>query len=127
MGTTNDKRGRPAAAGPRNEVHLVGAVSGVPETRELPSGDRLCVVRVVVPRATVRTRGDGRKGPGVDVIDCCAWDARPRRSLAGWQPGDEVEVTGALRRRFFRAGGRTASRVEVEVSSARVVRRAASG
>ena len=110
-----------------NEVRLVGAVSGEPEVRALPSGDELCVARVVVPRSTVRARADGRKGPSVDVIDCCAWDARPRRSVGRWRPGDEVEVTGALRRRFYRSGGRTASRVEVEVTLARVVRRAATG
>ncbi|UMG92590.1 single-stranded DNA-binding protein [Nocardioides sp. TF02-7] len=126
MSTRNEKSRGPST-GSRNEVHLVGAVSGTPETRELPSGDLVCVARVVVPRTPVRVRGDGRRSPSVDVIDCCAWDARPRRSLGGWQPGDEVEVTGALRRRFFRTGGATASRVEVEVSSARVVRRATAG
>ncbi len=110
-----------------NEVRLVGTVSGDPEARVLPSGDELLVVRVVVPRLPVRARSDGRRPPSVDVIDCCAWDARPRRTLGGWEPGDEVEVTGALRRRFYRTGGVPASRVEVEVSSARRLRRAANG
>ncbi len=112
---------------PANEVRLAGTVSGEPERRVLPSGDELCVVRVVVPRRGVRTRSDGRRTPSVDVLDCCAWEARPRRTIAGWLPGDEVEVTGALRRRFYRVGGVAASRVEVEISSARRVRRAASG
>ena len=107
-----------------NEVRLVGALSSAPETRTLPSGDQLCVCRLVVPRQDVRVLPSGRRGPSVDVVDLAAWAARPRRSMAGWQPGDEVEVRGALRRRFYRAGGRTASRVEVEVSSGRVVRRA---
>ena len=110
-----------------NEVRLSGAVSGVPEVRVLPSGDELCVFRVVVPRVPVRARSDGRRSPSVDVVDCCAWDARTRRSVSTWQPGDEVEVRGALRRRFFRAGTATASRVEVEVSSARLLRRVATG
>lgn len=110
-----------------NEVRLVGTVSGEPECRVLPSGDELCVVRVVVPRTTVRTRPDGRRGPSVDVVDCCAWEARPRRTLAGWRAGDEVEVNGSLRRRFYRTGTTTASRVEVEVSAARLVRRGGSG
>lgn len=110
-----------------NEVRLVGTLSGEPEVRSLPSGDELCVCRLVVPRATVRTLPSGRRGPSVDVVDLVAWSARPRRTMSGWQAGDEVEVVGALRRRFFRAGGHTASRVEVEVSSARVVRRAGSG
>lgn len=110
-----------------NEVVLIGCLSAAPEVRELPSGDELCVCRLVVPRETVRTLPSGRKGPSVDVVDLAAWAARPRRSMAGWRPGDEVEVRGALRRRFYQAGGRTTSRVEVEVSSARRVRRAASG
>ena len=110
-----------------NEVRLVGTLSAAPEVRELPSGDELCVCRLVVPRADVRVLPSGRKGPSVDVVDLAAWAARPRRSMTGWQAGDEVEVTGALRRRFYQAGGRTASRVEVEISSGRVVRRAASG
>ena len=110
-----------------NEVRVLGAVSGDPETRVLPSGDELCVFRVVVPRVPVRARSDGRRGPSVDVVDCCAWDARTRRSVSAWRPGDEVEIHGALRRRFFRAGGATVSRVEVEVSSARLLRRAAIG
>jgi len=110
-----------------NEVRLVGTVSGEAERRVLPSGDELCVVRVVVPRSTRRVRSDGRRGPSVDVIDCCAWEARPRRTVGGWRSGDEVEVTGELRRRFFRVGGAPVSRVEVEISSARLVRRAGSG
>jgi len=36
-------------------------------------------------------------------------------------------VTGAVRRRFFRAGGAVASRVEIEVSGGRIIRRAGSG
>ena len=110
-----------------NEVRLSGAVSGVPELRVLPSGDELCVFRVVVPRIPVRARSDGRRTPSVDVLDCCAWDARTRRSVLTWRAGDEVEVSGALRRRFFRSGATTASRVEVEVSSGRLLRRAATG
>jgi len=39
--------------------------------------------------------------------------------------GDLVEVKGSLRRRFFApAGGGRVSRCEVEVSSARLIRRA---
>lgn len=110
-----------------NEVRLQGRVSGGPEVRELPSGDQLVLVRIVVPRRSVRVRPDGRRSPSVDVIDCAAWDGRARRSIASWHDGDQVVLVGALRRRFFRAGGQTASRVEVEVSSARRLRRAASG
>ncbi|MFC5730981.1 MULTISPECIES: single-stranded DNA-binding protein [Nocardioides] len=110
-----------------NEVRLVGTLSAGPQVRELPSGDALCVCRLVVPRTDVRVLPSGRRGPSVDVVDLAAWAPRPRRSMAGWQAGDEVEVAGALRRRFYRSGGRTASRVEVEIRSGRVVRRAGSG
>jgi single-strand DNA-binding protein len=63
----------------------------------------------------------------VDAIECAAWSARARRSVSSWAAGDVVEVTGELHRRFFRAGGAVASRVEVEMSSGKVRRRAASG
>ena len=110
-----DKVDRPA-----NEVRLDGRISGDPEERELPSGDRMWVFRVVVPRDVPRGRQT------VDVVDCTAWDGRTRRTVSRWRDGDRVEVAGALRRRFFRQGGATASRVEVEVRTARLVRRAAS-
>jgi len=123
MSTNKKERGSDSA----NEVRLAGTVSGDPEPRVLPSGDELCAVRVVVPRTTTRVRSDGRRNPSVDVVDCCAWEARPRRAVAGWRAGDELEVRGALRRRFYKFGGATASRVEVEISSARLVRRAGTG
>ncbi|WP_183096381.1 single-stranded DNA-binding protein [Nocardioides stalactiti] len=110
-----------------NEVRLRGTVSGDPEVRVLPSGDEMCVFRVIVARLPVRARTDGRRSPSVDVLDCCAWEARTRRSVSGWRPGDEVQVAGSLRRRFYRSGGATASRVEVEVRSARLIRRGATG
>ena len=104
---------------PGNEVHLCGRVSGAPEEREMPSGDRMWSFRIVVPREHPRGRQT------VDVLDCAAWAGRVRRTVAGWGEGDEVEIRGELRRRFFRSGGSTASRVEVEVTSARLTRRAA--
>ena len=104
-----------------NEVRLVGRVSQAPEERVLPSGDVLWTFRVVVPRPG----GTGRAT--VDALECAAWSSRARRSVASWQPDDVVEVSGAVRRRFFRAGGGAASRVEVEVSRGRLIRRAGSG
>jgi single-strand DNA-binding protein len=105
-----------------NEVRLVGRISQAPEQRVLPSGDVLWTFRVVVPRPASSGRST------VDAIECAAWSSRVRRSVASWQPDDVVEVTGAVRRRFFRtAGGGAASRVEVEVSRGKVIRRAGSG
>lgn len=108
---------------PVNEVRLVGRVAQLPSSRELPSGDVLWSVRLIVDRdeASVRTRQT------VDALECIAWAGRVQRSLAGWGAGDVVEVSGALRRRFYRTGAAAVSRVEVELSRARLIRRAASG
>jgi single-strand DNA-binding protein len=106
-----------------NEVHLIGRLSQAPEERVLPSGDALWTFRVVVGRSSAGARSRQR----VDALECVAWSARARRSVSTWSVDDVVEVTGALRRRFFRAGGSVASRVEVEMTSGRVIRRAGSG
>lgn len=103
-----------------NEVRLVGRVSQPPEEKELPSGDVVWTFRVVVPR------GDHPGRQQVDALECAAWSPRARRSAAAWSVDDVVEVRGALRRRFFRAGGAPASRFEVEMTSGRLIRRAAS-
>ena len=117
-------RGEPESdTGSVNEVRLVGRVSQAPEERILPSGDVLWTFRVVVPR--VPTRPGSRQT--VDALECAVWGGRVRRSVATWAEGDLVEVSGSLRRRFFRAGGAAASRVEVEVSAGKVIRRAGSG
>jgi single-strand DNA-binding protein len=41
---------------------------------------------------------------------------------ARWSAGDMLEIQGALRRRFWRGAGGTASRCEVEVSAAKKAR-----
>lgn len=110
-----------------NAVRLAGRLASAPEVRVLPSGDELCVCRISVARDKVRVLPSGRRSSSVDVIDLAGWSGRARRAMARWRPGDEVEVEGALRRRFYRVGERTMSRVEVEVSSCRMVRRAATG
>ena len=43
----------------------------------------------------------------------------PRRTVGSWLLGDEVEVVGALRRRFYRGGQGTSTRLEVEVLRAK--------
>ncbi len=63
----------------------------------------------------------------VDSLECAVWSGRLKKQVERWEAGDVVEVSGAMRRRFFRAGGATASRVEVELSAGRIIRRAASG
>jgi single-strand DNA-binding protein len=108
-----------------NEVRLVGRVSGPTEQRELPSGDLLVSVRVVVARPVVPARGraDGTTTRAVvDTIDVACWSGRTRAAALRLDDGDHVEVQGALRRRFFRAGGAAVSRYEVEAAVVRRVR-----
>jgi single-strand DNA-binding protein len=110
-------RGEPAD----NTVLLRGRLSSAAVERELPSGTVIASFRLSVPRArTAMTAGSAQ---GVDWVDCTAWTARLRRSVATWAVGDPVEVSGALRRRFYRAGDGSATRLEVEVLAARRVRR----
>jgi single-strand DNA-binding protein len=109
---------QPLESGGCNEVELRGKVSGEPLEKQLPSGDSVWLFRVVVPRASPRGRAT------VDTIDCAVWSGRARRTVAGLGSGDLVGVTGALRRRFFRAVAGTASRVEVEVATLKVLQRA---
>lgn len=115
---------QPAVTRPlQNNVVLTGRVSSAPVERELPSGDRILTFRLVVAREAspmaVRSRQTA------DWMDCVVWGGRARRTVRTWRLDDLVAVEGALRRRFFRADGHPASRVEVEVLSARRVGRAA--
>jgi single-strand DNA-binding protein len=59
-----------------------------------------------------------------DWVDCSAWAAKLRRRALGWRVGDVVEIDGALRRRFYRGAGGTATRLEVELLGGRLVTRA---
>lgn len=106
-----------------NEVRLVGRLSADPAELTLPSGDVLWTFRLVVDRPA----GAGRPGLQVDTLDCAVWSGRVKRSVASWGSGDLVEVSGALRRRFYSTGVGKMSRYQVEVGTGRVIRRAASG
>ncbi|WP_245644656.1 single-stranded DNA-binding protein [Nocardioides jensenii] len=99
-----------------SQVVLEGRLSKPPEEKVLPSGDAVWSLRVVVPRP------EGAR-PGVDWIDCSVWSGRLRRSVRTWTVGDIVEVEGVLRRRFFRVAGTPVSRLEVEATSGRLIRR----
>jgi single-strand DNA-binding protein len=95
-----------------NEVTLVGRVSAAPERRDLPSGDQLVTLRVMVDRPPQK----GVTKRAVDVIDVACWTKRTQRTACGLEPDDGIRVEGALRRRFFAAAGGRASRYEVEAS-----------
>ncbi len=112
-------RTKPATQAPPascNEGTLVGRVSAAPEHRDLPSGDELVTLRVVVDRPPEK----GRTKRVVDVIEVACWTRRTQRTASALSADDPVRVEGALRRRFFAAGGARASRYEVEAR--RVVR-----
>ncbi len=109
---TDSPSSTPASGPGCNEVTLVGRVSAAPEPRDLPSGDHLVTLRVVVDRPP--RKGETRRA--VDVIDVACWTRRTQRVATGLGPDDAVRVEGALRRRFFATGGGRASRYEVEAS-----------
>jgi single-strand DNA-binding protein len=114
-----------AAAVGRNEVVLAGRVAAAAEERELPSGDRIATLRLVVPRADPPRRrkdaGEGARRATVDTIDVVCWTAATRRTALRLQADDQVELEGALRRRFFGGPGGRQSRYEVEASALRRV------
>jgi single-strand DNA-binding protein len=99
-------------APPANTVILVGHISSEPQQRQLPSGDVLVSFRLVVPRtkaARTRTR------QSVDTIECSVWTARLRRAASRLAPGDDIRVTGQLRRTFRRSTAGVRSWMTVDV------------
>lgn len=106
-----------------NEVVLRGRVSGEPQVRDLPSGTTLVSFRLVMTRD--RTPMTASSKQASDWVECSAWGARVRKQAGGWRDGDQVEVRGALRRRYFRAGDQARTSVEVEMLGGRLVRRSA--
>jgi single-strand DNA-binding protein len=81
-----------------------GVCSSPAEVRELPSGSILVLLQVT-------TRDAEESAVSVPVV---LWD--PPASVAELDTGHEVVAVGRVRRRFFRTGGGTASRVEIEAA-----------
>ena len=96
-----------------NLTILVGVLSRDAELRTLPSGDELIALEL-----TVRPEC----GPAESVP--VAWPSPPA-AASTWVAGDELVVTGRVRRRYFRAGGSTQSRTEVVASRVVPTRRRA--
>jgi single-strand DNA-binding protein len=104
------------ASGGDNQVFLRGRLAASPTYRDLPSGDCLAVFRLTVDRpAGERVR--------VDSIECTSARVRVHNSLERFNPGDEIEVTGSLHRRFWRTPRGPASRYAVDVAGVRAVSR----
>jgi single-strand DNA-binding protein len=94
-----------------NAVTLTARVTSEAEQVELPSGDSLVKFRVVVPRYKPTTKTT------VDTIDCVTFKPVVKRKASSLAVGDIVDISGAIRRRFWQSGAGVASRVEVEVTS----------
>ena len=98
---TKSAKAQPEPGEALNLAVVRGTVSSPPEVRVLPSDTKLVQLQV-----TTRLLEETLSMP----VSCFG--------PAGWvedlEPGDEIVVVGRVRRRFFRAGGATASRVEVE-------------
>lgn len=101
-----------------NHVAVAGRVSNQAEIRTLPSGDTLASFRLIVDRSASARK---RSKQTVDTFECVAWTSRLRNAVAKLSPGDTIEVTGELRRRFSRANGVPTSWVTIEVGTCRKV------
>ena len=84
-----------------NLAVLRGTVSSPPDVRVLPSDTVLAQLQL-----TTRLEAETLSLP------VAVWN--PAQWVEGLEPGAEVVVVGRVRRRFFKAAGAAASRVEVE-------------
>ena len=91
-----------------NETFLRGRLAAAAHVRVLPSGDEICGFRLIVTRPTSERAVSKVR---IDTIDCATTLARVRRCVERAEPNDELEVTGSLRRRFWRGAGGAASRL----------------
>ena len=108
----------------RNEVLLIGRVSGEPEVRQMPSGDEMVSLRLVVRRPAPKVGRASGSRQVIDTIDCGGWLAGPKRAMLGLRSGDTVQIVGSVHRRFYRVGPGPASRYEIEVAKVKRLARA---
>ena len=106
-----DKEVLPIEYEPVNEVFLVGRVTSLAVEKVLPSGDKVVEFRLVIGRK--HSRGLKKE---VDALDIAAWSAKARRAALTLKVDSWVEITGSVRRRFWRAPTGLASRWQVEAS-----------
>lgn len=101
-----------------NEVRLVGRLGGNIDVRELPSGTVLTNFSIVVDRSAKEIHGRTK----VDTIACQTARTAIATRLGRMETGQEIQIVGALRRRFWRAGSGLASATEVDVRQLTAVR-----
>lgn len=99
-----------------NSVSVVGRVSTEADFLELPSGQMMARFRVVVPRQAPQTKTT------VDTLDCIAYKPVIQRKAEKLAAGQIVELSGEIRRRFWKTGVSVASRVEIEVTALKVLK-----
>ena len=90
-----------------NDLLLRGRVSAPATTKELPSGDKVVEFRIIVGR-------DDREG--YDTFDVALWSSILRKRGVSLKSDEWVEITGTLRRRFWKAGAISVSRWQVEAA-----------
>jgi single-strand DNA-binding protein len=54
---------------------------------------------------------------GVDTLDIAAWSAKSRRSALSLKPGEWVEISGSVNRRFWQGPAGLASRWQIQADS----------
>lgn len=86
-----------------NDVALRGWVTTIATERELPSGDLVAQFRIAI------TRPEG----GVDTIDIESWSGKTRRTALSLKDGEWVEISGSIRRRFWKSQQGLASKWQV--------------
>lgn len=115
-----------------NEVILQGRISGKPELKKLPSGDKLVQFRLVVDRklANQRDRGVNNVNKGVkknlkksisakrkrevDTLDIGVWRKNLQPQALTLIPEQFVKVRGAIRRSFWTTPTGLASRYQID-------------
>ena len=70
-----------AADGGANMLRLVGRLAADPRLRELPSGDTVWNLRVVVERPS---SGKEKPRQRVDSLECAVWGGRLKKQVASW-------------------------------------------
>lgn len=86
-----------------NLAVIRGHLTAPPELRELPSGRDMAMLQITT-----------RPAQGAISAPVVIWD--PSDWVTVLDTGTELVVIGSVRRRFYRAGTTTASRVEIEAS-----------